>query len=368
MTRTPAGRPVRLLDLGLADPIRTQTIYHAVGRGLTPDAPDTIILISPDRPYVCIGYHQDLEREVDLDYCRAHDLPVTRREVGGGAVYLDAGQLFVQWVFQREAVPTRLTDRFELYIRPLVETYQALGVAAYHRPVNDIHVAGKKIGGTGAAQIGEAEVLVGSIMFTFDKATMARVLKVPSEKMRDKVFESLEQYMTTLAEQLAEQRRPLPDRGAVTGLYLSRASAALGRAIEPGAPTAAELALAAELDAHFVSDEWLYQKGSLRRAGVRIHEDVYVAEGSFKAPGGLIRATVRQRAGRIDGLELAGDFTLFPASALAGLQDAALGAPAEPAALTERFAAVYQQPGIDAPGVLPEHLAAAVLAATAGRT
>ncbi len=351
--------PIRLLDLGLVTPIRSQTVYHAVGHTLTADSPDTIIIVAPDRPYVCIGYHQDLEREVDLDYCRAHGLPVARRQVGGGAVYLDAGQLFVQWVFHREALPSSLEARFDLYIRPLVETYQALGVAAYHRPVNDIHVAGKKIGGTGAAQMGEAEVLVGSLMFTFDKAAMARVLKVPSEKMRDKIFESLEQYMTTLAEQVS----PLPDRSTVRDLYLARAAATLGREIVPGVPTAAELALAAELDARFISEEWLYQKGSLRRAGVKIHEDVHVVEGAFKAPGGLIRATVRLREGRIDGLELAGDFTVFPAAAVGDLQDAAFGAESARAALIERFAAAYRALAIQAPGVTPEHLADAVLAA-----
>lgn len=355
--------PIRLLDLGLVPAIRSQTIYHAVARAMCgaagPGSPDTLILVAPSQPYVCIGYHQDLAREVDLDYCRDHGLPVTRREVGGGAVYLDAGQLFCQWVFHRAALPASLEERFALYIRPLVETYRALGVAAYHRPVNDIHVAGKKIGGTGAAQIGEAEVLVGSLMFTFDKATMARVLRVSSEKMRDKIFESLEQYMTSLAEQV----NPLPDRGRVRELYLAQASAALGREIAPGAPTATELALAAELDAHFVSEEWLHRKGALRRAGVKIHEDVLVAEGACKAPGGLIRATIRLRAGRVDGLELAGDFTMSPASAVSDLQDAAAGAELAHAALTERFDAVYRDRAVRAPGVTPAHLADAVLAA-----
>lgn len=356
-------KPIRLLDMGVVSPIRSQTIYHAVGHLMGPDTPDTIILVSPDRPYVCIGYHQDLEREVDLEYCRSHALPVTRREVGGGAVYLDAGQLFVQWVFHRESVPAMLEDRFELYIRPLVDAYQELGVPAYHRPVNDVHVGGKKIGGTGAAQMGESEVLVGSIMFTFDKATMARVLKVPSEKMRDKVFESLEQYMTTLAEQLD----PLPDPRLVRDLYLARVSAALGRGLEAGGPTVEELALAADLDKQFVSDEWLYQKGTLRRAGVKIHEDVHVVEGAFKAPGGLVRATARLRGGHIDGLELAGDFTLFPSGAIDDLQAAADGAPATADALTARFAETYRTLSIEAPGVAPEHLAAAVLAAAGSR-
>jgi lipoate-protein ligase A len=188
---------------------------------------------------------------------------------------------------------------------------------------------------------------------------MARVLKVSSEKMHDKIFESLEQYMTTLAEQLD----PLPDRSVVRDLYLARASAALGREIVPGAPTAAELTLAAELDERFLSEEWLYQKGSLRRAGVKIHEDVHVVEGAFKAPGGLIRAMVRLREGRIDDLEFSGDFTLFPAAAVSALQAAADGAEPARDSLTAQFAAAYTELGIQSPGVTPEDWADAVLAA-----
>jgi lipoate---protein ligase len=355
-------KPVRVLDLGLVAPIRSQTIYHAVGHTMSASTPDTIILVAPDRPYVCIGYHQDLEREVDLVYCQEHDLPVARREVGGGAVYLDSGQLFVQWVFQRTSLPPGLESKFELYIKPLVETYQALGVHAYHRPVNDIHVDGRKIGGTGAAQMGRAEVLVGSLMFTFDKATMARVLKVSSEKMRDKIFESLEQYMTTLAEQL----NPLPSRDSVRDLYLSRAAVALERDIALGEPSPDELALAAELDEQFVSEAWLHQKGALRRTGVKIHEDVQVCEGAFKAPGGLVRTTVRLREGRVDGLELAGDFTVFPAAAVAALQLAADGVPFVRDDLVGCFSDAYDAFSIEAPGLTPENLADAVLAAGNG--
>ncbi|MBI1801638.1 MAG: lipoate--protein ligase family protein, partial [Chloroflexi bacterium] len=63
---------VRLLDMGALSPLRSQTVYHAAAYAMTPDTPDTIILVSSNQPYVCVGYHQDLEKEVDLDYCRAH--------------------------------------------------------------------------------------------------------------------------------------------------------------------------------------------------------------------------------------------------------------------------------------------------------
>jgi len=83
---------VRLLDLGAVPYLESQTIYHAVAHAMDEGDPDTISLMTPDRPYVCIGFHQEMDKEIDLDYCRAQAIPVLRREVGGGAVYLDGGQ------------------------------------------------------------------------------------------------------------------------------------------------------------------------------------------------------------------------------------------------------------------------------------
>ena len=354
-------RTVRLLDLDTVPALRSQTVYHAVAYAMAPATPDTIILVSPANPYVCIGYHQELDKEVDLDYCRSHELPVYRREVGGGAVYLDYGQIFSQWVFQPGHLPASIEERFRLYIAPLVDTYRALGVNATLRPINDVHVNGKKIGGTGAAQIGQGEVVVGSLMMTFDKATMARVLKVSSEKMRDKVFESLEQYMTTLSEQLD----PLPSRQTVKDLYIQKCAQALNAEIVPGAWTAEEEAMAAELDARYTTEEWLCQRGGLRQSGVKIHQDVQVVERAFKAPGGLIRVTARLREGRIDDVSLSGDFTLLPSFGLAALEQAMRGLIATHDQLLGRIREAYRSIGIQSPGVTPDDFAKAIAAAAA---
>jgi lipoate-protein ligase A len=352
-------RTIRLLDLGAVSPLRSQTVYHAAAYALTPEMPDTIILVNSQQPYVCIGYHQDLEKEVDLAACQARGLPILRREVGGGAVYLDSGQVFTQWIFQRDHLPHDLESRFALYVRPLVETYQALGINAYHRPINDIHVDGKKIGGTGAARLGEhSEVVVGSLMFGFDKRTMSQVLKVSSEKMRDKIFAGLEQYMTTMSEQLGHA----PDVQAVKALYLRKCAEALDAEIVPGAWSAAEEAMAAELDARFASDEWLYQKGGLRQPGIKIHEDVRVVESAFKAPGGLIRVVARMHGNLIDDLSISGDFTLLPAFAVGALEQAARGLSATPETLLRRIHEVYGALRIQSPGVRPEDFAQAITA------
>jgi hypothetical protein len=76
----------RLIDLCEAEPYTAQAFYEAVAeavhRGVSPN---TLILVQPASPYACIGYHQDLEREMDLDYVEEAGLPVIRRSQGGGA-------------------------------------------------------------------------------------------------------------------------------------------------------------------------------------------------------------------------------------------------------------------------------------------
>jgi len=360
MTTDGRDRPVRLLDLGSLPPLRSQTIYHAVGYAMREDSPDTIMLVSPDTPYVSIGRHQDVEREVDLETCARLGLPVVRREIGGGAVYLDRNQLFTQWIFDAARLPATVDVRFALYCDALVRTYRRLGIAAAYRPVNDIQVAGRKIGGTGAARMDRAEVVVGSLMFDFDVATMARVLKVPSEKFRDKVHQTLAEYMTTMRRELGEP----PPRSTVIAGYLAACADVLGRPIEPGELRPDELALAEELDARFASHDWLHEAGGLRRRGVRIHEDVQVVEGAYKAPGGLIRAIVVVREGTIDGIAFSGDFTARPDTLPAELGDALVGSVLTEDVLAGRIDDCYRRVAPEVPGITQRDWVAAVLQAT----
>ena len=351
------SKKIRLLYMEGVSPLRSQTVYHAVAYAMKDDTPNTIIMVSPNGPYVSIGYHQDIQKEVDLEYCAQHNLPVYRREVGGGAVYLDNGQLFTQWIFHKNDLPSSLEERFKLYIDPLVGTYQALGINANHRPINDVHVNGKKIGGTGAAQMGNAEVLVGSLMYTFDKKTMSKVLKVSSEKMRDKIFESLETYMTTMTEQLGSA----PDRATVKDLYMKKVSEALGAEVYEGEWTAEEETMAREIDARFTSDEWLYQKGRLQQQGVKIHQDVHIVEAAFKAQGGLIRIIARLREGRIDDGSISGDFTLLPSFALGALEQSVRGLSATPETLKAKIEEAYYRLSIQSPGVTPADFTTAIM-------
>jgi lipoate-protein ligase A len=348
---------VRLLDLGSVPAVRSQTVYHAVARAMGPGSPDTVILVSPAEPYVCVGYHQEAAQEVDLERCAGLGLPVYRREVGGGAVYLDEDQVFVQWVVHPGRIPGTVEERYAAYMEPLVAAYREVGIDAYVRPVNDIHVGGRKIGGTGAAEIGEALVLVGSLMFDFDRRAMAEVLRVPSEKMRDKVFESLTEYMVTIADLVQVDRRTVIDT------YLAHCAGTLGGELVPGTLTAEEQRIAAELDERFEDPAWLAEPRRRRMGGVKIHEDVRVVEGAHKSPGGLVRVTARMRGGDIEAVSLSGDFTLLPSDAVGDLESAAAG---PLPGLEERLHKTYRDRGVEAPGLGAGELASAVAAVVEG--
>ena len=350
---------VRLLDLATVPYLESQTIYHALAHAMDEATPNTIALVSPDRPYVCIGYHQELDKEIDLEYCRSRGIPVLRREVGGGAVYLDGGQFFVQWIFHRENLPRQVEEVYKLFIGLLVETYRSLGIEAHHRPLNDILVGERKIGGTGMAAIGQAIVVVGSLMFDFDTDTMARALKVSSEKMRDKIYQSLRDYMTTMRRELGRR----PPRERVKSILIAKLREALEVELEPGRLTYKESKTVEALNRRFLSPRWLRLKGGLppRRVGVLIRGGVRVAEAEHKAPGGLIRVTARLRERVIEDLTISGDFTFQPQDMLEALEVSLQGRRLDGHELIAAIDAFYRSRRVQSPGVSPQDLATVLL-------
>jgi lipoate-protein ligase A len=351
--------PIRVVRLYGLPPVRSQSVYHAVAYEATPAGPDTILLITPNAPYVSIGYHQQADVELDLSACRQRGLPIVRREVGGGAVYLDGDQVFVNWVMRQRRLPAILSDRYALYVAPLLSTYRAFGIQAEYRPINDVHVAGRKIGGTGAARIGEAEVLVGSLMLDFDIETMAAVLRVASAKMRDKVAGALRDYMTTMRRELSAA----PERDEVVAKYLEECARILQRPLVEAELTLAEQARTTALEQMMASVAWIFRKDGRARVGVRVHAGVHVHAADHKAPAGLVRVTTVVRDGSLDDVTIAGDFTLLPQDALAVLEARLVGVAAAEAAISEIINGWYADAGVDAPGLTPDDLVRAVVAA-----
>ena len=331
----------------------SQLLYHAqprLGR-------EGLNLLAPETPYVCIGYFQDVEQEVDLAYCRENDIPVFRREVGGGAVYLDGDQLFFQLILHRDSPlipPGGKLAFYRKFLQAPIEAYRALGIPAQYREVNDIIANDRKISGCGAAEMGDYYVLVGNLIVDFDYETMARVLNVPDEKFRDKVFKTIHENLSTVQRELGFA----PPREELWALMVDKFVDMLG---PPEVETEVDDAWRAkvdELSVDLLSDAWLHRKSGPPgdERDVKIRAGVNVRRRMSKAPGGLIRATFEVRDGTLVAVTFSGDFFFYPEEKLADLEGALVGVAIEDAwRAVSRF---YEEHSIESPGVTPKDLAA----------
>ena len=351
---------LRVIDFGLVPSLRSQAVYHGLAETMTADSDPVLSLVSPIDPYVCVGMHQEIAKEVDEEFCGANGLPIYRRHVGGGAVYLDKNQLFTHFIYPRRKAPEFAVNLYPMFIEPVVRTYQEIGVNANYRPVNDIHVNGRKIGGTGAASIGDATVMVGSFMFDFDTATMSKCLKVPSEKFRDKLRQTLDDYMTTIAKELPKA----PDRADLIAKFLRHCADVLK--VEPvmSEPSEAELAAIAKAEADLSSPDWTNLQGrKLVDLGVKISAGTHLTESAHKAPGGMMRVHLLGRDGIIANLMISGDFTCLPPDGIDRVCERLAGTALEAQAIAAAADSLMAELSVEMPGISGTDIATAVMAA-----
>ena len=327
----------------------SQALYHAAAY-LQHEA---LFILRPATPYVCIGYHQDAEQEIDLSYAAANKIPVFRREVGGGAVYLDGGQLFYQLVLRKDN-PQVVSDKDALYrkfLMPVVETYREFGVQCDYKPINDIVSNGRKVSGNGAAEINDMIIIVGNFILDFDYETMSKCLRVPDEKFRDKVFKTLQENLSTMRRETGT----VPDTRALGDALVKRYESILGPMTLKTAPDADLVAKADELQLERYTDEWLFANDRRRPDArqVKIREGVYVIQNMVKAPGGLIRVTAVNENGVLKDVHLSGDFFFYPMESLPKLEKSLHGISADVATVAQFIENFYAQNKIESPGVQP---------------
>jgi lipoate---protein ligase len=330
----------------------SQTLYHAaahLGR-------EALFILRPVTPYVCIGYHQDAQQEIDLDFAREQKIPVFRREVGGGAVFLDGKQLFFQLILRRDrpGVPANIAAFYQKFLQPVIDTFKEYGVNAEYRPVNDIITNGRKISGTGAAQIEDMVILVGNFLQDFDFEMMSKVIRVPDEKFRDKVFKTMSDNLTTFLRETGS----IPNNSDLAGSLLQRYEEILGNMNIKELDT--ELTdKAAELLNEMNTPEWLLANDRRRpdTSQIKIAEGLYVIQKMLKTPGGLIRVTAINKNGLLQEVHISGDFFIFPANSINGLEALLEGIEVDEMIIEEKVQQYYQNTPVESPGVFPKDIA-----------
>ncbi len=339
---------MELFNFGRVPWLETQLIYHALaelGR-------EALSLVSPAASYVCIGFHQDAEQEVDLEFCKKNNIPVFRRNLGGGAVYLDGNQLFFHLVLRRDnsVIPKGKISFYKKFLQPVINVYRHIGIAADYKPVNDVVVEHRKISGTGAAEIGECIVFVGNLIVDFDYDMMSRVLKVPDEKFRDKVHQTIKANLTTIRRELGDIKKNRWTADRLNALMAEEFQKLVGP-MQPGTRDSELQTKMSELKNVMLSDEWFFQKGKRSKPGrdIQIRASAKLIHRVHKAAGGLIRADFEVIDGYFGNVYISGDFFCYPDTGIESLEAALNGQPvSQLASFLEQF---YAKHPIETPGV-----------------
>ncbi|MDJ0813434.1 MAG: biotin/lipoate A/B protein ligase family protein [Woeseiaceae bacterium] len=242
-------QPFRIIDTGVREG-RANIAFDAalIEERQAGRVPDTIRFLRFP-PTALIGRHQDLSREIDLDYCRENGVGTVRRITGGGAIYLDEGQLGWELVFHRASLGVAaLPDLAEKICSAAALGFKQLGVDARFRPRNDIEVDGRKISGTGGFFDGDVLIYQGTVLVDMNSQQMVSALNIPEAKLAKRELDSAAQRVITLKELLGDG---LPDIDTIKAALIHGFTAGLGIEAEHGEITENEEALASR---HFVEE------------------------------------------------------------------------------------------------------------------
>ena len=317
---------------------------------------NTIRLLWFDPTAVLVGYHQDIEQEIRLEYVLPRKIDINRRITGGGAIFFDRYSMGWEVIASKASIASGSPEQmFELMCSGVVTALNSLGVPAEFRPQNDIEVSGKKISGTGGTERGSAFLFQGTLLLDFDVDTMVRSLKIPIEKLKDKELESAKDRVTWVKRELGR----LPSYEELIAALMAGFEKALGIRLTQDRLSAAETELLKEKLPEFQSDDWIY----LDR---RPLDEAVVVRTLGKTPGGIVRisAAIDRSVNIIKSILINGDFFVFPSRGILDLEAALKFSSCKEESIRKRVADFFRSNTVEIPGLDPDDLADLIIEAT----
>jgi lipoate-protein ligase A len=348
--------PFRIIDTGVREG-RANIAFDAalIEARQAQRVPDTIRFLRFP-PTALIGRHQDLSREIDLEYCRQNGVGTVRRITGGGAIYLDEGQLGWELVFDRKSLGiAALPDLAREICTAAANGMSSLGIDAQFRPRNDIEVDGRKISGTGGFFDGDVLIYQGTVLVDMNPQHMLSALNVPESKLAKRKLDSAAQRVVTLSELLGDN---LPDLETIKQALIEGFTDGFGISAEPGQITDDEESLAAKYFAEEIgTDEFVAE---INNPG----DQAEVLAGTNTGPGGTIEAFLKLEGPNRKILQrvlFSGDFFVTPPRFVFDLEAQLSGARIDDInAVIEQF---FADNDVDMLSVAPADFQAAITAA-----
>ena len=238
---------IRILETGHNPGPWNMALDEVLMHGVNNDMP-ILRVYGWQPPTVSIGYFQSIDEEVDLKKCAQMGIDVVRRITGGGAVLHDSE---LTYSFITSIYPKNIMESYNLICDPVVECIKKLGFNAKFAPLNDIVVDNKKVSGNAQTRKKNTLLQHGTILLGVNVEKMFSVLKIPSEKIRDKMISDAKSRVMGLNKTFEEVSCALKESFGEK----------FGSEIVAGDPTIEETEKAKKLASEkYASDPWNWKK------------------------------------------------------------------------------------------------------------
>ena len=161
---------------------------------------EPVFYLWQNRPAVIVGFNQEVNTEVNLDFLKENGIDLVRRVTGGGAVYHDLGNLNYTIVGRSE----NLERDYPEYASIMAKALQSLGVPATLSGRNDILVEGRKVSGFAKRVCKNRLMVHGTLMYNVDVDVLTKVLNPSNTKLQSKGIASVRSRVANLCDYLPE--------------------------------------------------------------------------------------------------------------------------------------------------------------------
>ncbi len=145
-------------------------------------------------PTVICGRNQEIEKEVNLDYCRRNGIDVVRRRSGGGCVYADRQNFMFSYITASDKV----TEVFARYTEMIASALRKLGIDAMASGRNDILIGQRKVSGNAFYHIPGRSIAHGTMLYDFDPECLSNAITPSKAKLESKGVKSVPMRVTCL--------------------------------------------------------------------------------------------------------------------------------------------------------------------------
>jgi lipoic acid synthetase/lipoate-protein ligase A len=143
---------------------------------------------------VIFGRNQVLENEVNVAYCREHNIKLYRRKSGGGCVYADMDNLMLSFITTEENV----NFAFNRFVNMILLVLRRLGIEATGTQHNDIMIGDRKVCGTACYHVGGRSIVHSTMLYDTNMEHMLNAITPGPEKLEKKGIQSVRQRITLL--------------------------------------------------------------------------------------------------------------------------------------------------------------------------